>query len=99
MSKTNLDESIHVELLIYTKERSRISGMCLIPRSGALCWSEVLGQMHRWVDSQGNLHSTTKICQKNNIPIHSLARGVKKSDFDDFDYIFGMEYVSETQLT
>ncbi|KAI3627375.1 stp1 [Malassezia furfur] len=34
---------------------------------------------------------TTQICRKNNVPINSLARSIDRSDFDKFDYIFGMD--------
>lgn len=46
----------------------------------------------RWVRGAGQTHTrTTAICRDNNIPINSLARAVKKEDFDKFDYIFGMD--------
>lgn len=49
----------------------------------------------RYVRYQASRYScsTTQICRKNNVPINSLARSIDRSDFDKFDYIFGMEYV------
>ncbi|WFD07761.1 hypothetical protein MVES1_003132 [Malassezia vespertilionis] len=44
-------------------------------------------------------HETTvAVCKEHDIPVKHLARAIRRGDFSTFDYIFGMEYVSDLPL-